>query len=264
VFFQAESIGSLQRQLAAAHEDAARRDATMKTLKQRLRAAKVPLASSNSTVDSPCDPPALVPAASNGSSELVADLRAREKRAREVIGQLRGRFSEDQEKIAFLLLQLASVQKTAGRLEVLVDEGRESCRSLERQLRATLAEHALLAADAAAAASDAHAAQEHLLETKRHAATMAAKLAALKHLCLELEKEGAALRFELERAREEGAAVSSAPPKGLPKGHRVTCAHGDGRRPVANFKGLELMYNRVYGGKKPPQRASHSDDSDGR
>lgn len=63
--------------------------------------------------------PASKPAATQGNDgELVADLRSKEKRAREVISQLRGRISQDQEKIASLLLQLASVQKSAGRLQV--------------------------------------------------------------------------------------------------------------------------------------------------
>jgi uncharacterized coiled-coil protein SlyX len=119
---QAESISSLQHELASAHEDIARRDRTIKTLKRRLQDAKAPPSPSATTLESREGQnlsPASTPAVTNGNNrELVADLRSKEKRAREVISQLRSRVSQDQEKIASLLLQLASVQKSAGRLQV--------------------------------------------------------------------------------------------------------------------------------------------------
>jgi len=147
---------------------------------------------------------------------------------------------------------------------------------MEQQLKSTLGEHLHLVSESAAASSRAHAAEEQLLEAKRHAATTATKLSALKYLCLQLEREGAALRAQLGHSSDYDEASAEQPlPTG--KGRRATTtthsSHGNGagsdirftsakQKPVADFKGLEDMYNRVYGGKKVhQQRASDESDS---
>jgi len=160
-------------------------------------------------------------------------------------------------------------------LKVEVEEGHESRRSMEQQLKSTLGEHLHLVSESAAASSRAHAAEEQLLEAKRHAGTTATKLSALKYLCLQLEREGAALRAQLGHSSDydEASAVQNLP---TGNGRRATTTHsyhGNGagsdirftsakQKPIADFKGLEDMYNRVYGGKKVhQQRASDESDS---
>ena len=159
-------------------------------------------------------------------------------------------------------------------LKVEVDEGHESRRSMEQQLKSTLEEHLHLVSEAAAASSRAHAAEEQLLETKRHAATTATKLSALKYLCLQLEREGAGLRAQLGPSVDDEASRMQALPS--TNGHRTIVAtdiHGNAKRgetratsakhkPIADFKGLEHMYKRVYGSGKKVTHREASDNSD--